>query len=203
MQQKRAVQQKVPTMTNSDQSSVSADRYAHLQAPGPARPFLEIVTPVVEDLGYDLLRIRMTGDNANTVLQVMAVGSDGTMTVDGCEKISRGLSAVLDVEDPIKAAYVLEVSSPGMARPLCRPRDFSDWIGLEAKLELKNPIDGQKRFRGRLAGFEDGEALLQVALDGYDEPQILGFKIEDIAESRLVANDEMMQASLKASKGKG
>lgn len=197
-------------MTNSDLNSdfesgfetISPDRYAHLQAPGPARPLLEIVAPVIEDLGFNLLRIRMTGDNANTVLQVMAVGPDGTMTVEGCETISRSLSAVLDVEDPIKATYVLEVSSPGMARPLCRPQDFTDWVGLEAKFELKNPIDGQRRFRGRLSGFQDGEALLQVALDGYDEPQVLGFKIEDIAESRLVANDEMMQASLKASKGK-
>ena len=189
-------------MANREQDSISPARYAHLQAPGPARPLLEIVTPVVEDLGYALLRIRMTGDNANTVVQVMAVGPDGTMTVEGCEKISRSLSAVLDVEDPIKAAYVLEVSSPGMARPLCRPQDFNDWVGLEAKLELKHPIDGQKRFRGRLNGFDDGEALLQVALDGFDEPQVLGFRIEDIAEARLVANDEMMQASLKASKGK-
>ena len=189
-------------MTNSEQNSIAPVRYAHLQAPGPARPLLEIVAPVVEDLGYALLRVRMIGDNANTVVQVMAVGPDGTISVEGCEQISRSLSAVLDVEDPIKATYVLEVSSPGMARPLCRPEDFNDWAGLEAKLEVKRPVDGQKRFRGRLSGFEEGEALLQVALDGFEEPQILGFKIEDIAEARLVANDEMIQASLKASKGK-
>ncbi len=187
-------------MENSEQDNVPIELYAHLLAPGLARPLLEIVSPVIEDLGYELLRIRMTGDNANTVLQVMAVALDDSMNVEGCEKISRSLSAVLDVEDPIRAAYVLEVSSPGMARPLCRPKDFANWSGLETKIEVKVPIDGQKRFRGRLRGFEDGEALLELVLEGFECPQILGFKVENIVEARLVANDEMIQASLKASK---
>ena len=190
------------TQTNAQSMvDVPLETYAHLQAPGPARPLLPIIQPVVEDLGYELLRVRMTGDGSASVMQVMAMDTNGSITVEGCEKISRSLSAVLDVEDPIQAAYTLEVSSPGMARPLCRPKDFVDWIGLEAKIELKSPVDGQKRFRGRLRGFEAGEALIEVELANYDTPQVLGFRLQDIAESRLVANDEMVQASLKAVKG--
>lgn len=184
---------------------MSADEFegfAHLVAPGPARPLLDIVAPVVADLGFELLRIRITGDEAGPVLQVMAMEENGMMTVEGCAAISRNLSAVLDVEDPISAEYTLEVSSPGMARPLCRPKDFASWVGFEAKLELANPVDGRKRFRGRVQGFEDGDALLEVVLEGYETPQVLGFKLADIAESRLVANDEVVAAALKVAKGK-
>lgn len=176
--------------------------FAHLVASGAARPLLEIVAPVIADLGFELLRIRITGDEKGSVLQVMALNESGTITVEECETISRSLSAVLDVEDPIRAEYTLEISSPGMGRPLCRPADFTNWVGYEAKLELSRPIDGRKRFRGRLKGFENDEALLEVVLEGYDTPQILGFKLVDMAECRLVANDELVAAVLKSAKDK-
>ena len=175
---------------------------AHLMAPGPAAPLLSLVAPVVQDRGLELLRIRMTGQDGEQILQIMADKDEGMITVEDCERISRAISAVLDVEDPLKGQYILEVSSPGMARPLCRPKDFIRWAGFEAKLELSRVFDGRKRFRGVLSGFEDGEVLMDVLLDGHDETPTLGFKFEDISEARLVANDEMIADALKRQKGK-
>ncbi|MEC7721884.1 MAG: ribosome maturation factor RimP, partial [Pseudomonadota bacterium] len=139
---------------------------AHLMAPGPAAPLLSLVAPVVQDSGLELLRIRITGQDGEQVLQIMADRDEGMITVEDCERISRSISAVLDVEDPLKGQYILEVSSPGMARPLCRPKDFIRWAGFEAKLELSRAFDGRKRFRGVLSGYEDGEVLMDVKLDG-------------------------------------
>jgi ribosome maturation factor RimP len=175
---------------------------AHLMAPGPAAPLLSLIAPVVQDSGLELLRIRMTGQNGEQVLQIMADRDEGVITVEDCERISRAISTVLDVEDPLKGQYILEVSSPGMARPLCRPKDFIRWAGFEAKLELSRAFDGRKRFRGVLSGYEDGEVLMDVPLDGHNETPTLGFKFEDISEARLVANDEMIADALKRQKGK-
>ncbi|MBL70673.1 MAG: ribosome maturation factor [Rhodobiaceae bacterium] len=175
---------------------------AHLIAPGPARPLLDLVQPLVEGLGFRLLRIRMTGDDGKMALQIMAENDEFGLTIDECEAISHAVSDVLDVENPISGAYALEVSSPGMARPLTRPVDFERWAGYETKLGLKIAVDGQRRFRGTLDGFVDGEARLRVVLDGYEEPQILGFAMADIAEARLVPDEAELKASLKAAKGK-
>ena len=175
---------------------------AHLMAPGPAAPLLSLVVPVVQDNGLELLRIRITGQDGEQVIQIMADRDEGMITVEDCERISRAISAVLDVEDPLKGQYILEVSSPGMARPLCRPKDFIRWAGFEAKLELSCAFDGRKRFRGVLSGYEDGEVLIDVPLDGHDETPTLGFKFEDISEAQLVANDEMIADALKRQKGK-
>ena len=175
---------------------------AHLMAPGPAAPLLFMVAPVVQDSGLELLRIRITGQDGEQVLQIMADRDEGMITVEDCERISRAISAVLDVEDPLKGQYILEVSSPGMARPLCRPKDFIRWAGFEAKLELSCAFDGRKRFRGVLSGYEDGEVLMDVPLDGHEETPTLGFKFKDISEARLVANDEMIADALKRQKGK-
>ncbi len=175
---------------------------AHLMAPGPAAPLLSLVAPVVQDSGLELLRIRITGQDGEQVLQIMADRDEGMITVEDCERISRAISAVLDVEDPLKGQYILEVSSPGMARPLCRPKDFIRWAGFEAKLELSCAFDGRKRFRGVLSGYEDGEVLMDVPLDGHEETPTLGFKFKDISEARLVANDEMIADALKRQKGK-
>ena len=175
---------------------------AHLMAPGPAAPLLSLIAPVFQDSGLELLRIRMTGQDGEQVLQIMADIDEGMITVEDCERISRAISTVLDVEDPLKGQYILEVSSPGMARPLCRPKDFIRWAGFEAKLELSRAFDGRKRFRGVLSGYEDGEVLMDVPLDGHDETPTLGFKFEDISEARLMANDEMIADALKRQKGK-
>ncbi len=175
---------------------------AHLLAPGPARPLLDIVQPVVEDAGFHLVRIRITGEGTKMILQIMADDNEGELRIDDCETISRNLSAVLDVESPISGAYALEVSSPGAARPLTRPVDFQRWVGQEAKLELLHAVEGQRRFRGLIEGFEDGEARLEVTLSGFDTPQILGFQLADVAEARLVPDNDAFDASLRASKGK-
>ena len=192
-------------MTQQDNAIALDDSWktaAHLMAPGPAAPLLFLVAPVVQDSGLELLRIRMTGQDGEQVLQIMVDRDEGMITVEDCERVSRAISAVLDVEDPLKGQYILEVSSPGMARPLCRPKDFIRWRGFEAKLELSRAFEGRKRFRGLLSGFEDGEVLMDVHLDGHDEPPTLGFKFEDISEARLVANDEMIDDALKRQKGK-
>ena len=110
-----------------------------------------IVEPVIEQLGYRLVRIRMSGLNGTT-LQIMAERPDGTMTVEDCEAVSRGVSPVLDVEDPLDRAYHLEVSSPGIDRPLVRRQDFEAWAGHLIKLETNRLLDGRKRFRGKVTG---------------------------------------------------
>ena len=175
---------------------------AHLMAPGPARPLLDVIAPLVESLGFSLLRIRMTGDDSKMVLQVMAENAEAGLKIEECEEISHAISDVLDVENPIAGAYALEVSSPGVARPLTRPIDFERWAGHEAKLGLRDAVDGQRRFRGVVQGFAEGEALLEVKLDGYETPQVLGFDLGNIAEARLVVDDAALAQSLRAAKGK-
>ena len=173
---------------------------AHLMAPGAARPLLPLLVPVIADLGFHLVRARMTSEGERRILQIMAENDAGTIAIEDCEAISHAVSAMLDVEDPISGNYTLEISSPGMGRPLTRPLDFERWAGLEAKVELHNSIDGRRRFRGLLDGFEEGEARLKVALDGYEAPQVLGFALADIAEARLVPDDSALRQSLKAGK---
>jgi ribosome maturation factor RimP len=199
----------VPIITHGareDKMAESADidmhPCAHLLAPGPARPFLDLLQPLVEGLGFQLLRIRMTGDDGKMVLQIMAENDENGLTIEQCEAISHAVSDVLDVENPIAGAYALEVSSPGVARPLTRPIDFENWAGYEAKLGVKQAIEGQRRFRGLVEGFADGEARLQVRLEGYEGPQILGFALDNIAEARLVPDETELKASLRAAKGK-
>ena len=171
---------------------------AHLMAPGAARPLLPLLVPVIADLGFHLVRARMTSEGERMILQIMAENDAGTIAIEDCEAISHAVSAMLDVEDPISGNYTLEISSPGMGRPLTRPLDFERWAGLEAKVELHNSVDGRRRFRGLVDGFEDGEARLKVALDGYETPQVLGFALADIAEARLVPDDAALRQSLKA-----
>lgn len=178
------------------------DALAHLLAPGPARPLLAIVEPVVADLGFHLVRIRITGEGTKTIVQVMAERDDGTLQIEDCEAISHALSAVLDVEDPLHGAYALEVSSPGLARPLTRPVDFDRWAGHEAKLEVTQAVDGQRRFRGVLDGFEDGELRLLTEVAGHQEPQVLGFTLALLAEARLVTDEAALKQALRSGKEK-
>src|SRR6056297_2273071 len=115
------------------------------------RRLAEIITPVIEDMGFELVRIRLMGGKTHT-LQIMAERPDGGIEVDDCAAISTAVSAVLDVEDPIEDNYTLEVSSPGIDRPLTRLKDFDVWDGYEAKIETTEMIEGRRRFRGQLAG---------------------------------------------------
>ncbi len=157
-----------------------------------------IVEPVVEGLGYRLVRVKMSAMNGAT-LQIMAEKPDGSMTVEDCEILSRDLSPALDVEDPIDRAYNLEVSSPGIDRPLVRRSDFERWSGHEAKIELARLLDGRKRFRGRLVGVDGDAVLLDMKRDGV-APERAHLPIADLAEARLVLTDDLIRESLSRQK---
>lgn len=158
-----------------------------------------IVEPVIEDLGYRLVRIRISGLNGCT-LQIMAERPDGTMTVEDCEEISRAISPVLDVDDPINRAYHLEISSPGIDRPLVRAGDFDRWSGHLARIEMAIAVEGRKRFKGTVLGTDDGKAVIRLDDAQGEEDRDVRLTIEDIAEARLVLTDELISASLKAEK---
>lgn len=165
---------------------------------GHAAALAAIIEPVIESLGFRLVRVQVSGRDT-AVLQVMAERPDGTMAIEDCETISKQLSPVLDVADPISGAYRLEVSSPGIDRPLVRPADFEDWAGYEARIELKEMIDGRRRFRGVIEGFADGEARLEVELDQKGQ-LVIGLPLPLIAEAKLVLTDELIRESLRRSK---
>lgn len=158
-----------------------------------------IVEPVLEGMGYRLVRVRLSTQNGLT-LQIMAERPDGTMTVEDCEEVSRALSPVLDVEDPVDKAYNLEVSSPGIDRPLVRRSDFAAAIGHLAKLETTTLIAGRKRFRGRIAGL--GEHNVAIEREQPDEAGDVASEIplDAIAEARLVLTDDLIRDALKKDK---
>jgi len=160
------------------------------------RRMAEILTPVIEDMGFELVRVRLMGGKTAT-LQVMADKPEGGIEVDDCADISSAVSAVLDVEDPITDSYTLEVSSPGIDRPLTRLKDFADFEGYEAKLETSHLIDGRKRFKGVLAGVEGSEVLINV-----DEGTI-GLQFDWLSDAKLVLTDELIRDMLKARKDAG
>jgi len=158
-----------------------------------------IVEPVVEDLGYRLVRTKISAANGCT-LQIMAERPDGTMTVEDCEAVSRAVSPALDVDDPINRAYHLEVSSPGIDRPLVRPGDFERWAGHLVKVEMAILIEGRKRFKGTLLGVRDDAAVIRLPDTREDEPDEAVLPLEDIGEARLVLTDELITAALQAEK---
>jgi ribosome maturation factor RimP len=180
----------------SQVGSVSNDRF--IQEVGVAATLAELVEPVLEDLGYRLVRVEVSGRDGKTV-QIMAERHDGSMTIDDCEAISRTLSPLLDAHDPLHESYRLEVSSPGIDRPLVRTSDFEDWIGYEAKIELKEPLEGRKRFRGRLAGFTEGAVRLETEL-GQGRHQIVALPVRLVAGARLVLTDELIREALSRAK---
>ncbi len=155
-----------------------------------------IVEPIIVDLGYELVRVKVSGLNGMTV-QIMAERPDGTMTVEGCETLSRNISPAMDVADPINREYHLEISSPGIDRPLTRAKDFSNWAGHEAKIELEQPFDGRKRFRGVLLGVKGGEAGIRLSTTPAEGESEIWLPIELIGEARLVLTDDLVRASLR------
>ena len=165
------------------------------------RRIAEIITPVIEDMGYEVVRVRLMKSLKETTLQVMAQKPDGTIEVDDCAKISTALSATLDVEDPIIEAYSLEVSSPGIDRPLTRLKDFEQWAGNEAKIETSELIDGRRRFKGQLAGIEGDEVL--ITLDEQGEDITIGLKFDWLSDAKLVLTDELIREVLRGRKDKG
>jgi ribosome maturation factor RimP len=165
---------------------------------GLAAEIAGLAEPVLADLGFRLVRVVVSGRNGATV-QIMAERPEGTITVEECAEISRRLSPVLDVRDPMKGQYTLEVSSPGIDRPLVRPSDFDAWAGYEAKIEMKELISGRKRFRGVLEGIEGEEVRIEVELDQLGR-QIVGLPLGLIGEARLVLTDELIRETLRRTK---
>ena len=157
------------------------------------RRLAEIVQPMIEGLGFELVRLRYMGGKKKT-LQIMAERPDGGIEVDECALISRNISAVLDVEDPITDAYALEVGSPGIDRPLTRLKDFETFAGHEAKIETSELIDGRKRFKGVLRGVENGEILIDI------EEGTIGLQFDWLADAKLVLTDELIAEALKSRK---
>ncbi len=160
------------------------------------RRLAEIVTPVIEDMGFELVRLRLMGGNSQT-LQIMVERPGGGIEVEDCAQISNAVSAVLDVEDPIQDQYALEVSSPGIDRPLTRLKDFDTYEGYEVRIETTQMIEGRKRFKGVLAGVEGDEVLINIDIG------TVGLKFDWLADAKLVLTDELIKEMLKARKDSG
>jgi ribosome maturation factor RimP len=152
-----------------------------------------IIEPAVEAAGFRLVRLRLMGGHVKT-LQIMAERPDGTMNVEDCATLARALQDFLEKENPIEGDFELEVSSPGIDRPLTRIADFARWAGHEAKLDLHTPIDGRKRFRGTLLGLEGQDVTIQ------SQNQRLAIPFKQIAEAKLVLTDALIAEDLKARK---
>jgi len=153
-----------------------------------------VFEPVIEKAGFKLVRLRVMG-GATKTLQVMAERPDGSMDVDGCATLSHVLLDFIEAEDPIEGDYELEVSSPGIDRPLTRLMDFSRWCGHEAKIELTLPMEGRKRFRGTLLGLDGQDVVIRA--DNSD----IKFPFRAIANAKLVLTDKLINEDLKARKG--
>jgi ribosome maturation factor RimP len=155
---------------------------------GTAEDIAPIIEPSLEAMGYRLVRVAFLGAKRAT-LQIMAERiDDAAMTVDDCTEISRSVSALLDVADPIAGAYMLEVSSPGIDRPLTRPEDYDRFAGFEAKIELGRPLDGRKRFKGRILGRADDQVRMIAEIGEVSLP------FADIAKAKLVITDDLLKA---------
>ena len=150
----------------------------------------ELLNPILEDLGFEMVRVRLSNGNPST-LQIMADRLDGQIGVDELAEINSSVGTILDVEDPIPENYTLEISSPGIDRPLTRIKDFDSFQGFEAKIETTELIDGRRRFRGVLAGVNNDEVLINL------EEGTIGLKFTWLSEARLVLSDDLIKEMLK------
>ena len=177
-----------------------ADEPRLISESGRAARVAHLTEPVLAALGYRLVRVRVRISGlAGCTVQIMAERPDGTMTIDDCETASRALSPVLDAADLIEGSYRLEVSSPGIDRPLVRRSDFDRYAGHVAQVEMLAPIDGRRRFRGELVGADGGCARLRLS-DGASQGGEVALRIEDMAKARLVLTDALIAESLRRSK---
>jgi ribosome maturation factor RimP len=167
--------------------------------PGLAARVAAIVEPVLEQLSFRLVRVRISGMDGCTV-QIMAERPDGSMAIEDCELVSRALSPVLDVADPIERAYRLEISSPGLDRPLVRRSDFERYAGNIVKIEMAVAIDGRRRFRGTLLGVDGEKARVRRADAAPGEDADVLLAIEEMAEAKLVLTNELIAQALKRGK---
>ncbi|HRD77760.1 MAG TPA: ribosome maturation factor RimP [Hyphomicrobiaceae bacterium] len=180
----------------SASGSPSKERFIREQ--GLAAEVARLIEPSLEGLGFRLVRVQTSGRDGLT-LQIMAERHDGTMTVKDCETVSRNLSPVLDAADVIEGSYHLEISSPGIDRPLVRASDFDDWAGYEAKIELKEPVSGRKRFRGTIEGLAEEEARIACEIEG-EGLVVLGLPLALVDEAKLVLTDDLVREALRRAK---
>lgn len=164
--------------------------------PGVAARVATVAAPVLHGMGYRLVRIKVSGDAGCTV-QIMAERPDGTMQIEDCEAISKALSPVMDIADPIQRAYRLEISSPGIDRPLVRRTDFERYAGHLVKIEMAAPHEGRKRFRGRLDGVDAGGIRIIRDDARADQDAVVTLPMEDIASANLVLTDELIAESMR------
>ena len=158
-----------------------------------------IIEPTINEMGYQLVRVKLSSQNGMT-LQIMAERPDGIMTVNDCEKLSTAISPVLDVEDPIDKAYHLEVSSPGIDRPMVRKSDFAKWTGHIVKFETSVMVEGRKRFRGTIKSVSEDAFVLDREAAGKDEDPLVTVPFNTLSEARLILTDELIRDALKADK---
>ncbi|MGF0537669.1 ribosome maturation factor RimP [Agrobacterium sp. ES01] len=166
---------------------------------GLDRRIAEIIEPVVVGMGFKLVRARLMNQNGLT-LQVMAEREDGTMTVEDCEELSMAISPVLDVDDPVDKAYHLEVSSPGIDRPMVRVSDFRRWQGHIVKCETSIMVDNRKRFRGKIADVDSDGFTLERDQAAYGEEPRVSIPFSALAEAKLILTDDLIRDALKADK---
>jgi ribosome maturation factor RimP len=183
----------------SDRAGPAGDEPRLIIEPGVAARVAALTEPVLGGLGFRLVRVKISGAAGCTV-QIMAERPDGSMSVEDCEEVSRALSPVLDVADPIDRAYRLEISSPGLDRPLVRRSDFDRYAGNELKVEMAVPVDGRKRFRGMLVGTEGPAAKLHLLDAGPEESADVLLTIEDMSDARLVLTEDLLTQSLRRGK---
>jgi ribosome maturation factor RimP len=190
-------------VSNETQAALAAttqdDEPRLIVEPGLPARVAAIVEPVLGQLGYRLVRVRVSGSEGCTV-QIMAERPDGSMTVEDCEEVSRALSPVLDVADPIDRAYRLEISSPGIDRPLVRKSDFDRYAGHLVRIEMTMPVGGRKRFKGALAGTEGDMARLKRDDVQEGEDPVVLLPIEEMSEAKLVLTDELVTLALRREK---
>ncbi|TWC01038.1 ribosome maturation factor RimP [Bradyrhizobium macuxiense] len=186
-----------PTATSVDTELLAEPRL--VVEPGVAARVAAVAVPVLQGMGYRLVRIKVSGDAGCTV-QIMAERPDGSMQLEDCEAISRALSPVLDVADPIERAYRLEISSPGIDRPLVRRSDFERYTGHLVKIEMAVPHQGRKRFRGLLAGVEGNAVRVKRDDPRPTEDAEVLLVMEDISDARLVLTDELIEESMRRGK---
>lgn len=186
-------------MSDMSETEIAAVEPRLIVETGLDRRVADIIEPTIEQIGYRLVRVRLSAQNGST-LQIMAERPDGTMTVEDCEKVSTAVSPVLDVEDPIDKAYHLEVSSPGIDRPMVRKSDFTRWLGHLVKCETSILVDNRKRFRGKIIVADDNGFTIERDQPAYGEEPLVVIPFTALAEGKLILTDELIRDALTADK---
>lgn len=171
--------------------AIELNEKRYIRETGLETRIARIVEPVANDMGFSLVRVKVTAENGCT-LQIMAEDADGRFTIDDCERLSKDLSPVLDVEDPIDREYHLEVSSPGIDRPLVRARDFKRYVGHEARIELADLLEGRKRFRGLIKAADDESVTLHLPDAPKDQDPDHRLPLAQLAEAKLIMTDALI-----------